>query len=409
MASGAVAQAVAFLIIPIVSRLYPPHMMGVTGLFMTIGGILLIPAGGRYEQALVVAPDRRQRRTLLSLTLCINLLFALLLWGITLVVRPLLKGGTYAELIPYLPLLPLYVLLTALFAAGSNYAVGEGAFTRLSVAKLIQGLGNSALKVLLPLFFSASVWLLLAALLESYLLGLLCFVGLAGLGSLCQLTSSARAQMRTLARQYAAFPKYTIVQAGVNTLLASLLVLMLSYGYTTYHIGLVTMALMLAKTPLRTIADSLSQAYFHRAARLKHNAEPLSPITRKVVRTWLWIALPAGLLLYLIMPWLIGVILEAQYAPVADIIRLMLPLLLVSIPNSVLNVLPDVLGAQRRHMQMQTLFLAVEFAALLLLLFLHLPLLTLIAVYFGVQLVDQVVYAVWLRALIRRYERTCPR
>lgn len=50
----------------------------------------------------------------------------------------------------------------------------------------------------------------------------------------------------------------------IDTLLGSILVMMMPMGFSFAQIGIVTMAVMLAKRPLQIIGDNLSKVYFQR-------------------------------------------------------------------------------------------------------------------------------------------------
>lgn len=399
--AGGIVQVVAFLLLPVMSRLYAPDALGQLGLFMALGGFLAIPVGGRYEQAIVVARSDHEKRALTSLALYINGAWGLLV----LLAIPLLQWLTqhtqYASLGGAWWAVPAYVVSLGLFATLSCRALAWGRVTALSVGKVLQGVVNNVLRILWPLVAAASLLGLLFSLFSSYLLGITVLLPREKRFP----AASSWKDIRAVAAKYSQFPKYTILQAGIDTLLGSLLVFMLSYGYSNQEIGWVSMAFMLAKRPLQVIADGVSQSYFRHLAHMAKEHVPLLGTVLKFVIRWLLIACPTAVILYLLMPTLVYWVVGTNYAPAADIIRLLLPVLCVSIPTSIFNVVPDVLQKQRQHLHIQLIRLGGEIAALLIAVLAHYPLLITLQIYFLAVLSLQVIYAVWLFLLLRKNDR----
>lgn len=404
---GAGVQLIALLLLPWISRLYAPDTLGDLALILSIATLLSIAVGGRYDQAIVVCQEPLERNHLLRLTLWITALATLLLLALAPAIDPWIGTTRYASLQGKLWLIPPVVCALGLCATLSNYALSLGHFKRIATSKAVQGLGNNGLKVGFGLF-SPSVWSLWGAQIASTLLALIPLLRPLKLRRQAK-TSTSRLQLKLVARKYRAFPLFSLPQAVITTLLGSLLILLLPLGYTTVEVGLVSMATMLARRPIQLIADSVSQVYFNRLSVAHHAQAPWRPLVRPLLMITLLVGLPTLLLLWWAMPYLVSWLLAPEYAACTAIIRAMLVYLLVLFFTSIINVIPDIIGRQRAHLQFQLLNLILQVALLVLLIYvLRAPFIEAVSTYYLVIALYHVVYGGWLLYLVRQHDQRLP-
>ena len=397
-------QLIALLLLPWVSRLYTPDTLGDLALILSIATLLSIAVGGRYEQAIVVCQEPLERERLLRLTLWITALVTLALLALTLAFEPWIGTTRYATLQGKLWLIPPVVCTLGLCATLSNYALSLGQFKRIATSKAVQGLGNNGLKVGFGLF-SPSVWSLWGAQIVSTLFSLIPL--LRPLKHSRQTNSpSSRRELGLVARKYRAFPLFSLPQAAITTLLGSILILMLPLGYTTVEVGLVTMATMLARRPIQLIADSVSQVYFNRLSVAHHAQAPWRPLVRPLLMLTLVAGIPTLLILWWAMPYLVRWLLAPEYAACTEIIRAMLVYLFVFFFTSIINVIPDIIGRQRAHLQIQLLNLFLQVALLVLFIYvLRAPFIETVSTYYLVIALYHALYGGWLLYLLRRHDQ----
>ena len=397
-------QLIALLLLPWVSRLYTPDTLGDLALILSIATLLSIAVGGRYDQAIVVCQEPLERSHLLRLTLWITVLVTLALLALTLAFEPWIGTTRYATLQGKLWLIPPVVCTLGLCATLSNYALSLGHFKRIATSKAVQGLGNNGLKVGFGLL-SPSVWSLWGAQIASTLLAIIPLLRPLKHSRQTKTPSSHR-ELGQVARKYRAFPLFSLPQAAITTLLGSILILMLPLGYTTVEIGLVTMATMLARRPIQLIADSVSQVYFNRLSVAHHAQAPWRPLVRPLLMLTLVAGIPTLLLLWWAMPYLVRWLLAPEYAACTEIIRAMLVYLLVFFFTSIINVIPDIIGRQRAHLQIQLLNLFLQVALLVLLIYvLRAPFAETVSTYYLVIALYHLLYGGWLLYLLRRHDQ----
>ena len=397
-------QLIALLLLPWVSRLYTPDTLGDLALILSIATLLSIAVGGRYDQAIVVCQEPSERYHLLRLTLWITGVITLILFALTPVIEPRIIATRYATLQGKLWLIPPVVCTLGLCATLSNYALSLGQFKRIATSKAVQGLGNNGLKVGFGLF-SPSVWSLWGAQIVSTLLSLIPLLRPLK-HSRQDKTPSSRRELGQVARKYRAFPLFSLPQAAITTLLGSILILMLPLGYTIVEVGLVSMATMLARRPIQLIADSVSQVYFNRLSVAHHAQAPWRPLVRPLLVVTLVVGIPTLLILWWAMPYLVRWLLAPEYAACTEIIRAMLVYLLIFFFTSIINVIPDIIGRQRAHLQIQLLNLFLQVALLVLLIYVwRAPFAETVSTYYLVIALYHLLYGGWLLYLLRRHDQ----
>ena len=405
---GVGVQLIALLLLPWVSKLYAPDTLGDLALILSISTLLSIAVGGRYEQAIVICQEPLERNHLLRLTLWITALVTLALLALTPAIEPWIGDTRYATLQGKLWLIPPVVCTLGLCATLSNYALSLGHFKRIATSKAVQGLGNNGLKVGFGLF-SPSVWSLWGAQIASTLLALIPLLQPLKHNKQTRVPTSRR-ELSQVARKYRAFPLFSLPQAAITTLLGSILILMLPLGYTTVEVGLVTMATMLARRPVQLIADSVSQVYFNRLSVAHHAQAPWRPLVRPLLLVTLVAGLPTLVLLWWAMPYLGRWFLAPAYVACTEIIRAMLLYLLVLFFTSIINVIPDIIGRQRAHLQIQLLNLFLQVALLVLLIYiLRVPFVETVSTYYLVIALYHLFYGGWLLYLLRRHDQQLQR
>lgn len=405
---GVEVQLIALLLLPWVSKLYAPDTLGDLALILSISTLLSIAVGGRYEQAIVICQEPLERNHLLRLTLWITALVTLALLALTPAIEPWIGDTRYATLQGKLWLIPPVVCTLGLCATLSNYALSLGHFKRIATSKAVQGLGNNGLKVGFGLF-SPSVWSLWGAQIASTLLALIPLLQPLKHNKQTRVPTSRR-ELSQVARKYRAFPLFSLPQAAITTLLGSILILMLPLGYTTVEVGLVTMATMLARRPVQLIADSVSQVYFNRLSVAHHAQAPWRPLVRPLLLVTLVAGLPTLVLLWWAMPYLVRWFLAPAYVACTEIIRAMLLYLLVLFFTSIINVIPDIIGRQRAHLQIQLLNLFLQVALLVLLIYiLRVPFVETVSTYYLVIALYHLFYGGWLLYLLRRHDQQLQR
>lgn len=144
----AAAQLIAFLISPVLTRLYTPEDFGILAVFSGLLTYLTSVSALCYEKAILVEREEEDAFQVLGLSLVTVALMTLLVAGATAVAgQAILRAFDASELGRYLWILPLCVLLAGSNLALSVWATRNKAFPALSTSRVSQGIIRAGLQL----------------------------------------------------------------------------------------------------------------------------------------------------------------------------------------------------------------------------------------------------------------------
>ena len=146
LSGSLVAQLIAFLAYPVLTRLYSPGQFGEFSVFLSITGILAILATGRFEYALMLPEEENEAKTLkrIGLRWCLIFSSACFLVSIGL--------GFFKNLnIPGLYLIGLYVFLSGTIQLFTLYRNRLKQYKKLAQVAVMQNAAASGSKILFGL------------------------------------------------------------------------------------------------------------------------------------------------------------------------------------------------------------------------------------------------------------------
>lgn len=399
--SGTVVQCIAFLLLPLIGRLYTEEEIGILSLFLGIAGVLSIAVNARYDQAILVAPEKSHCQLLFSIAFRINVFFSILLYPLIFICFPWFSGTNYGSLEGYIWWLPVVVFLMGNYNLFTAYHNAEKCFNAMGTSQIIQGVVNNGGKVGLG-FAQAGVW----GLMGSYILGLL-----AGTFSLLRKIPirrirnlSTRNRRAVIAKHYINFPKNSIIQSMVNNLSGSVLVLMLPLKFSDKIVGVVAMAFLLTARPLGIVSDAISRVFCRKMIEMKKNQISVVQYLHRFLKHYAWIAAVFMLLIPRVAKPAVEIFLGPVWMSSSTVIIAMVGFLPCWFLSSVFNVIPDLLSKQRAFMYLQITLLLLQIGVILLGMK-HLSFERFLWLYFGVRTADTLIQFGWFYFLLFKDER----
>lgn len=149
LATGTVlAQALAVLAAPLLTRLYSPGDFGIYALFLSLTGIVSVIACLRYDLAIMLPDKDGEAVNVLALSLLLAACMSLLLIPLLLVGKDHALAILNASgLEPYLWMVPLSVFLGGAFNALSYWNSRTKQFKRLSVARVASSVASTGSQI----------------------------------------------------------------------------------------------------------------------------------------------------------------------------------------------------------------------------------------------------------------------
>ena len=300
----AAGQLIVILTLPLITRLYSPAAFGVAAVFTAIIVPLNAVASLRYELAIPIPEDDAKAKDLLSASLAIVIVNAVLLAVLVVLIgRPLVDALGIDEVGAYLWLLPIAFIGGGVYGALTYYAIRHKAFRDIATTRLSQGTGQVATQALLG-FLGWGAGGLVAGVTARFWAGMITMwrVTLRRVRP-AELTESLRRFWATLV-EYRRFPLLTGNATFIELVLQHLPALFVASIYGPVVAGLLSLSLRLLQAPINMISKSTAQVYFSSASDLaRDDPAGLRGLYVRTVGVAAAFAAPFFLLLLLPAPW----------------------------------------------------------------------------------------------------------
>lgn len=301
-----VAQAIGFFVLFFLSRIYSPEDFGALGLFNSIVAAIVVFSGMRFEMAIVVEDNYQRAKNLAQLAALFNLLIAIVCLLIISFFNEQIVDLFQINEPTWLYFIPPVVALSGLIETLVFWHNREKNYKRISGKRIITASSTAAYKSAHP-FLS---WFNTNGLILGHAIG-----QLAGFITLFRNTSLnlfriKPVELKTVAKEYIHFPKYSAPAALVNILAVNMPIFMLSHFDGLDATGHLSNASRLTYLPLSMLAMASSQVFFERIARIKSNKELSAKLSHQLYNfLFLLAAVPIAILFVFgddIVPFLLG-------------------------------------------------------------------------------------------------------
>ena len=343
LVSGTVlAQMVTYSLSPVVSRLYTSEEMSYQSLFLRFVTFISIIATARLEMAFNL-PKRNEHAyslfrfslRLLSWTFGLTLLVSIILFFIPLK-DPKLYWVFFA--------VPFGGLFVSLFTQGTNLALREREFKRISISKMAQSISNSLVTI-------ACFGLDFMGAIIGYTVSLL-------IGSVFFWNhfSGAHKHMRkyrlkgrdfAIAKSYSEFPRINLPHALIDVTKELFIAFFMLKNFEPQVLGLYDLSYRMLRIPVVMIGSSIGQVFYKKAIDRYNENESFYPVMLQTLKSLILLSIvPFGVLMAFGRP-LFGFVFGANWAEAGYYSQIMAPWLMINFLTSPLSLIPTILKKQR--------------------------------------------------------------
>jgi O-antigen/teichoic acid export membrane protein len=294
LGGNVVGQAVAFLVYPILTRLYTGIEFGIFATYTSLCSLLVILGTARYEESLVIAENSRETVNLFGFTLkwltifCMLILTALMLFG-----KPLLNAFKMQELMQIRYYIPLSVFLMGLLTLFNNIAVREKKFKTFASANIVRNSANAAGKLSFgwtSMTNCGLVWANVLALLASV------SVYFPMRKHFFKTFGNKWKEEKQTAIKYRDFPTFNLARSLLNAFSTNLPLYMIGI-FGAKETGLFSLSLVVLSTPITLICNSLYSTFFEQITSRKNNRMPILPMMKSYWKNLFLFLLPCFIVL----------------------------------------------------------------------------------------------------------------
>jgi O-antigen/teichoic acid export membrane protein len=342
IASGTIiAQIIASLAIPIVTRIYSAESYGTYSLFVSLITIVGSVATLKYELSIALPENEKEAVNQFYLSIIVSFLFSIFLFFLILIFQSLLLNFFDQALISYLRfLLPL-----SFFVIGVNYSLNywntrKRNFLNISVNKISKEAIKDAFQLLPVLFGLVNGVLLVFSEFFGWFLSTLIFYK----NSLSQITNKytekivlSKSDLIAGFKKYIKFPKYSALSVFINNFAIQTPIFLISLYYSKAYAGEFAISNNILRIPLTFIGNSIGQVFYQRASQVRSDEKRIKNLVNETTMNLLFLGIFPTLFLAFFGKEALMLLLGKQWEIAGLITQILAPWLLfnfISVPIS---------------------------------------------------------------------------
>jgi len=365
--SGSViAQGIAFLITPLLTRLYPDFQFGIFFLFTSMSLTIAGSACLQYETAIVIPKDDRDALNLTVLCFIIAFIFSILtamaLFFFSDGICRILKNDNIRHY--------FFIVPVSVFALGVNQAVSawnnrKKQYRFISVINVTKSVSSGTVQSLAGIsgFLNSG---LIVGNLFGQIISLMLQIRKWFMEARDSLKAISFKRMFYLAKVYKNMPIFNTFSNIMNNLSNQLPVFLLTRFFGVSSASYYGISNRIIATPMGLIGQSVSLVFIQNAAEASYNKQNLFKLLKGMYWRLFKIAFIPFTLLFFASPFLFKLILGNSWDChlASNIARILIPWLLVGFLNSSLGLIINILKKQSAYTIYNFLLLVFRFLSI---------------------------------------------
>lgn len=328
IAGTAIAQGLAFLVSPILSRLFSPSDFAVFAIFSSSSSVIISAASFRYNLAIPLPKEEDDAKNLIALCLFILL-------GTSLLSLFFVGGYDFFVIEKSEKFSSWFYLLPLSIASAGTYEIFNYWSTRNKTFKF-----NAAGRVAIS-FVTSSISItagylkwgpkgLIIGLVLGQLFGSIIMLLTTLLKSKNFFSKVSWPKMKSLAIKYQNFVWVSSPHAIIDTLMDSGIVFLLSYYFFDAVVGWYSFAFRILKAPVGLIGSAFYQVSYQRMSEAKNKGENIQPLIMSMYKKSFLIGLPGFFILFLFTPEIFSFIFSEKWREAGVIAQILIPWLFLN-------------------------------------------------------------------------------
>ena len=315
MSGTGLAQVIAVLASPVITRLFTPEDFGILASYTAIVGIFSALICGRYEFAIVLPKKDKDAANIVYL--CLGIIFCASL----IILAGVLFGRQWISLYLKTPALSLWLWLLPVSSllVGVNQTLGywnlrKKGFRNMAFSRISNASSNALTSIGLGIFTNLGA----SGLLTGHILGSVasCLVLMAGAlkGRVVYFVEHfSRIKLIQMAKVYKQFPVYGTWPSLLNNLTLVMPVLFFTKFFDSAITGYYSLGMRIIQLPVSLIGASISKVFHQKIASAQAETGEISYYVEQVFQKLVLIAIPF-LLVMLSAPFWFGIVFGQQWA-----------------------------------------------------------------------------------------------
>lgn len=346
------AQIVAYLSTPIITRLYTPEEIGALGLFFRAAGLIAAVGTLRYEYAIPLPKQAAHGFALYRLALRI-------MWYTALISIVFLAAFSlfFAESSDYfieLSLIAIGGTLLTFKNIGTYWAIRLSSYRRISLSIFFGSAFGNGFKIFAGLLNWGKVGIILGAV-SGILISAIYFIPPYLSAKKDFVLQKSKRRLKAISKAYKEFPLVNLPNLLVDQVREFLLAIFIIFVFSEVVFGSYDHSFRMLKLPLVLIGTGIGQVFYNQCAEKQRLKTPIYPLLKKTMFSLAALGLvPFGVIYFFggaIFEWVFG----DQWRLSGELSQAIAPWLYINFIASPLSTLPMVLKKQQTFLWLNVL------------------------------------------------------
>lgn len=347
-----VAQAISFIAVPLITRIYTPEEFGIYSVILSATLILGPIASLRYDFALLLPRGETKALNLLALSAGTCLLSSLLIAAFLLFAPDnILSAMGLSGSLRTLLAIPLGTFLLSFLQNLTFYNIRAQHYRELTLATIAGSLADRGFSLVSGFFFALGPW----GLIGGRIFGPLTSVALLQSSGLYRRAWAQRKRvslkrMWGQALRYKDFPLYSSWAALLNTAAREIPTFLLAAYFTPAVAGLYGLGMRMVNLPMMVVGDAIAKVFFQGVTAEREDTDKLRRISLKLYQQLTFFTLPPTLIFIFAGHELFALFFGDQWRPAGQFLRVLAPSFFVMFLYRPMSVFYDTFNRQRQRL-----------------------------------------------------------
>jgi O-antigen/teichoic acid export membrane protein len=274
LSSGSViAQAIAVLTMPVITRYFTPEAFGTLGIFVAVIGMTGVISSFRYELAIMLPKDDKDASNILVFSLFLTICSSIFLFAIIYLFKlSLFNQFDLEKYNNFLYFIPMMTCIMGFYKSLSRWHGRHQRFGSVANSMVMEKLFSQSLMIGAGFFgFTSGLFLILSRITGQFASFLFLFV----LSFLKEKTRIIKnfsfSRSFGLLKRYENFPKYDLWSALFNSGSQNLPVILLGLYFSSEVVGYFALGRQVLNIPMVFIGNAVGQVFFQKASQSLHD------------------------------------------------------------------------------------------------------------------------------------------
>ncbi len=295
------AQAIPFLIAPVLTRLFLPEDFGILAAFVAVFTVLSTFVTLKYEQVIILPKNDKEAFTLLSLTVGIVVLLSIVFFGVFLIFQTEINQlFDSSEMGSILLLVPLSLLFFGIYRAFYYWFNRRKMYRSISGNTILRSTGISGSKIAFG-FLKTPGGLVLGTILGQFLAAFF-FVIISIKDILIFSKDLSFSGIKTQAKKYSQLVLTLISSLGIQNVYTQIPIFFIGRFFGMGILGFVSIAQRLVTTPVSIIANAIGDVFRQQATDEFNEKGRFDNIFKSTLKKTFLISIIPFVLIYIFAP-----------------------------------------------------------------------------------------------------------